>query len=142
MTEQTLILIKPDGVQRKKMGEIVKRVEEKGYDIVAMNLRAASKELLEKHYQEHAGKSFFDGLINYMSSGPILALVAEGENVITAWRTLMGNTQPSLAAPGTIRGDLARDWPGVEVRNIVHGSDSPQSAEKEIKLWFPELNSK
>jgi nucleoside-diphosphate kinase len=141
MTERTLILVKPDGVQRKKMGEVLKRVEEKGYDIVAVELRMASRELLAEHYAEHVGKSFYPGLIDYMTSGPVLAVVAEGEMVVVGWRSLMGNTQPSLAAPGTIRGDLARDWPGEEVRNIVHGSDSPQAAEREIKLWFPELSN-
>ncbi|MDR2660986.1 MAG: nucleoside-diphosphate kinase [Lactobacillaceae bacterium] len=141
MTERTLILVKPDGYRRKKMGEILKRVEEKGYDIVAADLRTVSKELLDQHYNELVDKPFYPGLVEYMTSGPILAIVAQGDSVVQGWRTLLGNTQPSKAAPGTIRGDLARDWPGDEVRNIAHGSDSVESAEREIALWFPNLSN-
>lgn len=139
MTEKTLILVKPDGVRRQLAGEVLKRIENKGYQLVAVELKTADQKLLEQHYSEHLGKSFYNNLIEYMTSGPVLAIVAQGEGVIEGWRTLMGNTKPTQAAPGTVRGDLARDWPGEAVQNIVHGSDSQLAAEKEIKLWFPNL---
>ena len=139
MTERTLALVKPDGVKRQLAGEVLKRIETKGYKIIAVELKTADKQLLDQHYAEHVGKSFYDNLVEYMTSGPVLAIVAEGENVIAGWRTLMGNTKPTEAAPGTVRGDLARDWPGEAVQNIVHGSDSVEAAEKEIKLWFPDF---
>jgi len=137
--ERTLILVKPDGVARNLSGEVLRRVEAKGYRLVAVELRAASPELLAEHYAEHVGKPFYEPLVEFMLSGPILAVVAEGQRVIEGFRSLAGTTDPTTAAPGTIRGDLGRDW-GLRVQqNIVHGSDSPESAAREIALWFPNL---
>jgi nucleoside-diphosphate kinase len=135
-TEQTLVLVKPDGVRRGLTGEVLRRVETKGYTIVSLELRTASKELLEQHYAEHLGKPFYPVLLEFMSSGPVVAAVVAGDRVIEGFRALAGATDPTKAAPGTIRGDLARDWgPGVQ-QNIVHGSDSPESAAREIGIWF------
>ncbi|HEU5006948.1 MAG TPA: nucleoside-diphosphate kinase [Jatrophihabitantaceae bacterium] len=142
MTEQlerTLILVKPDGVRRGLSGEILRRVEAKGYRIVALELRTADEPLLAKHYAEHEGKPFYAPLVEFMSSGPVLALVAEGQRVIEGFRSLAGATDPTAAAPGTIRGDLGRDWGLAVQQNLVHGSDSPESAAREIGLWFPTL---
>ncbi|QTE30536.1 nucleoside-diphosphate kinase [Pengzhenrongella sicca] len=137
--ERTLILVKPDGVARGLAGEILRRVEAKGYSLVAVELRTASAELLGAHYAEHEGKPFYPPLVEFMASGPVLAVVAEGQRVIEGFRALAGTTDPSSAAPGTIRGDLGRDW-GLKVQqNLVHGSDSPESAAREIALWFPAL---
>ena len=142
MTEQlerTLILVKPDGVARNLSGEVLRRVEAKGYRLVAVELRSATPELLAAHYAEHLGKPFYEPLVEFMLSGPILAVVAEGQRVIEGFRSLAGATDPTAAAPGTIRGDLGRDW-GLKVQqNLVHGSDSPESAAREIGLWFPKL---
>jgi nucleoside-diphosphate kinase len=138
-TERTLILIKPDGVARGLSGEVIRRVEAKGYRVVALDLRTATADLLAEHYAEHAGKPFYEPLVQFMSSGPVIALVAEGQRVIEGFRSLAGATEPTAAAPGTIRGDLGRDWGRPVVQNIVHGSDSPESAEREIKLWFPNV---
>ena len=138
-TERTLVLVKPDGVSRGLVGEVLRRVEAKGYTLVALDLRTAGRELLERHYAEHAGKPFFDPLVSFMSSGPVVAAVVEGERSIAAFRSLAGATDPVLAAPGTIRGDLGRDWGTSVQQNIVHGSDSPESAEREIGIWFPQL---
>ena len=140
MTEQierTLILVKPDGVRRGLSGEILRRVEAKGYRIVALDLRTADADLLAKHYAEHEGKAFYQPLVDFMSSGPVLALVAEGQRVIEGFRALAGATDPTVAAPGTIRGDLGRDWGLPVQQNLVHGSDSIDSAAREIDLWFP-----
>ncbi|MGH8963644.1 MAG: nucleoside-diphosphate kinase [Jatrophihabitantaceae bacterium] len=139
MTEQierTLILVKPDGVRRGLSGEILRRVEAKGYRIVALDLRTADADLLAKHYAEHEGKAFYQPLVDFMSSGPVLALVAEGQRVIEGFRALAGATDPTVAAPGTIRGDLGRDWGLPVQQNLVHGSDSIDSAAREIDLWF------
>ncbi|HEY8301056.1 MAG TPA: nucleoside-diphosphate kinase [Jatrophihabitans sp.] len=137
MAEQTLILIKPDGVARGAVGEVIRRVEAKGYRVAALELRTATPELLAEHYAEHVGKPFYEPLVEFMLSGPIVALVAEGQRVIEGFRSLAGATDPTGAAPGTIRGDLGRDW-GLKVQqNLVHGSDSPESAAREIGLWFP-----
>lgn len=139
MAERTLILVKPDGVARGAIGEVIGRVEAKGYRIAALELRRATPELLAEHYAEHLGKPFYEPLVRFMLSGPIVALVAEGERVIEGFRSLAGATDPTGAAPGTIRGDLGRDW-GLDVQqNLVHGSDSPRSAAREIALWFPAL---
>ena len=138
-TERTLVLVKPDGVSRALVGEVLRRVEAKGYTLVALDLRTAERELLERHYAEHAGKPFFEPLVRFMSSGPVVAAVVEGERSIAAFRSLAGATDPVLAAPGTIRGDLGRDWGTSVQQNIVHGSDSPESAEREIGIWFPQL---
>lgn len=138
--ERTLVLVKPDGVARNLTGEVLRRIEAKGYRLVALNQLVPSVDLLTEHYAEHRGKPFFEPLVAFMASGPVVAAVAEGQRVIEAWRTLMGSTDPVLAAPGTVRGDLGREW-GLSVQqNIVHGSDSPESAAREIKLWFPEIS--
>ncbi|MEX0913650.1 MAG: nucleoside-diphosphate kinase [Demequina sp.] len=137
MTEQTLILIKPDGVQRRLSGEILRRVEAKGYTLVDVQLRQATPELLAEHYAEHVGKPFYEPLVEFMLSGPTLAVIAEGHGVIAGFRSLAGATNPTEAAPGTIRGDLARDWGLKVMQNLVHGSDSPESAQREIGIWFP-----
>lgn len=136
MTERTLVLVKPDGVARGLTGEVLGRIEAKGYRIVALELRSATPDLLAEHYAEHVGKPFYQPLVDFMLSGPVVALVAEGERVIEGFRSLAGATDPTVAAPGTIRGDLGRDWGLAVVQNIVHGSDSTESAEREIGLWF------
>jgi nucleoside-diphosphate kinase len=139
MAERTLILVKPDGVDRGVIGEVLRRVEAKGYRLVAVELRTATPDLLAEHYAEHVGKAFYEPLVQFMLCGPVVAVVAEGERVIEGFRSLAGATDPTVAAPGTIRGDLGRDWGRNVVQNLVHGSDSPQSAAREIALWFPAL---
>ena len=138
-TQRTLVLVKPDGVRRGLSGEIVRRIEAKGYTLVAVELREADEALLAEHYAEHAGKPFLTPLIEFMRSGPVLAVVAEGHTVIEGFRSLAGATDPTVAAPGTIRGDLGRDWGLKVIQNLVHGSDSEESAAREIALWFPAL---
>lgn len=134
--EKTLVLVKPDGVARGLVGEVIARIEAKGYKISALRMLQADRALLEKHYAEHKGKPFFEPLLEFMMSGPIVALVAEGNRVIEGFRSLAGVTDPTVAAPGTIRGDLARDQGTKVVQNIVHGSDSPESAAREIAIFF------
>jgi len=134
--EKTLILVKPDGVRRQLIGEVIARVEAKGYVISSLRMMQADRALLERHYEEHKGKPFFDPLVEFMLSGPIVAMVAEGNRVIEGFRSLAGATDPTVAAPGTIRGDLARDQGTKVVQNIVHGSDSPESAAREIEIFF------
>jgi nucleoside-diphosphate kinase len=134
--ERTLILVKPDGVRRGLVGEVISRIETKGYVITSMRMLNADRPILEKHYEEHNGKPFFEPLLEFMSSGPIVAMIAEGERVIEGFRTMAGVTDPTVAAPGSIRGDLARDQGTKVVQNIVHGSDSVESAEREIKIFF------
>ena len=136
-TEKTLILVKPDGVGRGLVGEVISRIESKGYAIDAVRMLKADRSLLEKHYAEHVGKPFYEPLVEFMMSGPIVAIVASGNRVIEGFRSLAGVTDPTLAAPGTIRGDLARDQGTTVVQNIVHGSDSPESAAREIEIFFP-----
>ena len=136
ITERTLVLIKPDGVKRGLIGEVISRIETKGYSIVALKMMQADRQLLERHYAEHAGKIFFEPLVEFMSSGPIVALIAEGNRVIEGFRSLAGATDPTVATPGTIRGDLARDQGTKVVQNIVHGSDSLESATREIEIFF------
>jgi len=136
-TEKTLILVKPDGVARGLVGEVISRIESKGYSIDAVRMLNADRSLLEKHYAEHVGKPFYEPLVEFMMSGPIVAIVASGNRVIEGFRSLAGVTDPTLAAPGTIRGDLARDQGTKVVQNIVHGSDSPESAAREIEIFFP-----
>jgi nucleoside-diphosphate kinase len=139
MTERSLVLVKPDGVRRGLTGEVIRRIEAKGYRLVALELRPATRELLAEHYAEHEGKPFYEPLVEFMLSGPVAAMVVEGERCIEGFRSLAGKTDPSVAAPGTIRGDLGRDW-GLKVQqNLVHGSDSPESAGREIEIWFPQL---
>lgn len=132
--ETTLLLIKPDGVQRKFVGEIISRLENRGWDLVGMKLMTVSPELAKEHYGEHKEKPFFGELIDYITEGPIVAMAWRGDQVITAMRTMMGKTNPIEAAPGTIRGDLANNF----TRNMVHGSDSPESAKREVALFFGE----
>jgi nucleoside-diphosphate kinase len=134
--ERTLVLVKPDGVARGLVGEVIGRIEAKGYRVVALELRSATGDLLAEHYAEHVGKPFYQPLVDFMLSGPVVALVAEGQRVIEGFRSLAGATEPTAAAPGTIRGDLGRDWGLAVVQNLVHGSDSPESAAREIALWF------
>lgn len=134
--ERTLVLVKPDGVARGLVGEVIGRIESKGYKVSALRMLQADRALLEKHYAEHQGKPFFEPLVEFMMSGPIVALVAEGDRVIEGFRSLAGVTDPTVAAPGTIRGDLARDQGTKVVQNIVHGSDSPESAAREIAIFF------
>ena len=136
MTERTLMLIKPDGVKRGKIGEIIRRIENKGYQIIDMKMVVPTEKLLNLHYAEHVGKSYYPSLVSYMMSGPVVVMIGEGTNIISGWRTLMGETNPTKAAPGTIRGDLGREWEEKAMMNIVHGSDSVLSAEREINLWF------
>ncbi len=137
--ERTLVVVKPDGVARGLVGEVIRRVEAKGYRLVALEIRLPSAELLAEHYAEHVHKPFYGPLVEFMSSGPVVAMVAEGQRVVEGFRSLAGATDPTAALPGTIRGDLGRDWGLAVVQNIVHGSDSVESAQREIKLWFPHL---
>jgi len=138
-TERTLVLVKPDGVRRGLTGEILRRIETKGYTLVTLDLRTADRSTLEQHYAEHVGKPFYEPLLEFMSSGPVVAAVVEGQRVVEGFRSLAGSTEPTLAPPGTIRGDLGRDWGTKVQQNLVHGSDSPGSAEREIGIWFPTL---
>ncbi|EHL74319.1 nucleoside-diphosphate kinase [Bacillus smithii] len=132
--ERTFLMIKPDGVQRNLIGEIVSRFEKKGFQLVGAKLMTVTKELAEKHYQEHKERPFFGELVEFITSGPVFAMVWEGENVIATARQMMGTTNPKDAAPGTIRGDF-----GLTVsKNVIHGSDSPESAEREIGIFFKE----
>ena len=135
--ERTLILVKPDGVRRGLVGEVISRIESKGYQITDLKLMNPTRALLEEHYAEHKGKPFFEPLVEFMLSGPIVAMIAEGQRVIEGFRSLAGVTDPTVAAPGTIRGDLARDQGTKVVQNIVHGSDSVESATREIQIFFP-----
>jgi nucleoside-diphosphate kinase len=135
--ERTLVLVKPDGVRRGLTGEVLRRIESKGYTIVALQLRVADQALLARHYAEHEGKPFYPPLLEFMGSGPVVAAVVEGQRVIEGFRALAGATDPTAAAPGTIRGDLGRDWGLAVQQNLVHGSDSAESAAREIALWFP-----
>ncbi|BBY53072.1 nucleoside-diphosphate kinase [Mycobacterium koreense] len=136
MTERTLVLIKPDGVQRRLVGEILRRIENKGLTLAAVELKNVSDEVARRHYAEHDGKPFFASLLEFITSGPLVAAVVEGPRAIAAFRQLAGSTDPvEGAAPGTIRGDF-----GLEIQsNLVHGSDSVESARREIDLWFPGL---
>ena len=136
MTERTLILVKPDGVERGLTGEILRRVEAKGYRIAELKQLNASTEQLAAHYAEHEGKPFYQPLVDFMLSGPVVAAILEGDRVIEGFRSLAGTTDPTTAAPGTIRGDLGRDWGEKVQKNLVHGSDSVESAEREIGIWF------
>lgn len=136
MTQQTLVLIKPDGVRRNLIGEIIGRIEAKGYVVVAMKKFTPTRDLLAEHYSEHEGKPFYEPLVEFMMSGDVVALCVEGNRVIEGFRALAGATDPTVAAPGTIRGDLGRDWATKVQQNLVHGSDSEESAARELALWF------
>lgn len=130
--ERTYVMVKPDGVQRNLAGEIITRFEKKGFKIVGLKLLQLTREIAEKHYAEHIGKGFFEGLVSYITSGPVVAMVLEGKDVVASVRTMNGATNPANATPGTVRGDYA-----IEVgRNIVHASDSVESAEREIAIYF------
>jgi nucleoside-diphosphate kinase len=135
--EETLVLIKPDGVARSLTGEILRRIEAKGYQLVDVRLLQAERDLLAEHYAEHEGKPFYEPLVEFMESGPIVAMRVAGNRVIEGFRMLAGTTDPTTAAPGTIRGDLGRDWGLAVQQNLVHGSDSAESASRELALWFP-----
>ena len=135
MSERTLVLVKPDGVARGLIGEVLSRIERKGFRIIALELRTLTREVAETHYGEHKDKPFFSDLVSFITSGPLLAAVIEGPEAIASWRTMMGATNPANAAPGTIRGDLATETQ----YNVTHGSDSTESAAREIALFFPEL---
>ena len=130
--ERTYLMVKPDGVQRGLCGEIVSRFEKKGLKLIAMKLMVIPKETAENHYGEHKRKKFYDSLISYITSGPVLAMVWEGENAVSICRNMMGKTNPAESAPGTIRGDYGM----VTGLNIIHGSDSVESAEREIRIFF------
>ncbi len=130
--EETLVLVKGDGVRRQLIGEIIRRIENKGLDIYALQLMNVSRELAEEHYAEHRDKPFFKELVEFITSTPVVAMRVRGEGAIKVMRNLMGATNPAEAAPGTIRGDLALSLPD----NLVHGSDSPESATRELKLFF------
>jgi nucleoside-diphosphate kinase len=134
--QQTLVLIKPDGVKRNLIGEIIRRIETKGYVIVDLKKVRPSRALLANHYAEHEGKPFYEPLVDFMLSGDVVAIRVEGHRVIEGFRALAGATDPTAAAPGTIRGDLGRDWGLAVQQNLVHGSDSPESASRELALWF------
>lgn len=134
MSERTLVLIKPDGVQRRVIGDIISRIERKGLTIIALELKNVDDALARAHYAEHAEKAFFGSLLEFITSGPVVAAVLEGPRAVAAFRQIAGGTDPvEKATPGTIRGDL-----GLETQfNLVHGSDSAESADREIELWFP-----
>ena len=135
MSERTLVLVKPDGVERGLVGEVISRIERKGFKIVALEMRTLERSIAETHYAEHTDKPFFKDLVDFISGGPLVAAVIEGNEAIAAWRTMMGATNPVNAATGTIRGDLATETQ----LNVSHGSDSPESAAREIALFFPKL---
>src|SRR5260370_9712042 len=135
LSQRTLVLIKPDGVRRGLVGDVISRIERKGLQVVAMELRTLDQETARTHYAEHEGKPFFSSLVDFITSGTLVALVVAGPRAVEAVRALAGATDPVLASPGTIRGDY-----GLEVQqNIVHGSHSPDSAQRDIKIFFPEL---
>ena len=134
--ERTFAMVKPDGVKRGLVGEVVRRIEQKGFKLVGMKLMQIPRETAERHYGEHEGKPFFEGLVSFITSGPVVAMVVEGENAIAEWRKMMGATNPKDAAPGTIRGDFATTID----ENVAHGSDAPATAEREIGIFFEELS--
>jgi nucleoside-diphosphate kinase len=131
--ESTLLIVKPDGVRRGLVGEVLRRVEDKGLSIAELRMMTIGRELAERHYAEHVEKPFFDELVAFITSGPVVVARIEGERAIEIWRTIMGPTNPVAAQPGTIRGDLAT----LITENVVHGSDSGESAERELSLFFP-----
>jgi nucleoside-diphosphate kinase len=133
--EKTLIVVKPDGVARGLSGEILARFEKRGFKLVALKMMNVSPELAREHYSEHSEKPFFSGLVEFITSTPVVAMVLEGQNAIPLSRQMIGATDPMNATSGTIRGDYTLD----KQANLIHGSDSPEAAERELKLWFPEL---
>ncbi len=130
--ERTFLMVKPDGVQRRLVGEIIRRLENKGFSLVGLKMLTPTRELAETHYAVHRGKPFFDSVVSFIASGPVVAMIWEGPDVITLSRKVIGATKPADAAPGTLRGDYAST---VE-QNLIHGSDSPENAETEIGIWF------
>ncbi len=136
-TERSLVLVKPDGFSRGLTGEVLRRIEAKGYTLVALDVFTPDRERLSRHYAEHEGKPFYEPLVEFMSSGPVTGVVIAGQRCIEGFRALAGATDPTAALPGTIRGDLGRDWGQKVQANIVHGSDSAESAQREIGIWFP-----
>ncbi len=138
-TDRSLVLVKPDGFSRGLTGEVLRRIEAKAYALVALDIFTPDRERLARHYAEHEGKPFYESLLEFMSSGPVTGIVIEGQRCIEGFRALAGATDPTAALPGTIRGDLGRDWGQKVQANIVHGSDSAESAEREIGIWFPDL---
>lgn len=134
MVQRTFVMVKPDGVQRRLAGEIIHRLERRGLTLAGMKLMRVSRELAEAHYAVHRGKPFYDELIEFITSGPVVAMVWQGEDAISLVRTMMGTTKPADAVPGTIRGDFTCSMQ----MNLVHGSDAPETADAEIALWFPE----
>ncbi len=134
--EETLVLVKPDGVARNLTGQVLARIEAKGYVITDLKMLVPTREMLVRHYEEHEGKPFFEPLVEFMGSGPVVAVRVQGQRVIEGFRSLAGATEPTTAAPGTIRGDLGRDWGEPVQKNLVHGSDSTLSAERELEIWF------
>ncbi len=130
--QRTLVLVKPDGVQRGLVGEVIRRLENRGLKLIALRMMRISRELAARHYAEHRGKPFYDGLIDFITSGPVVAMICEGREAVTVVRSLMGPTDPLRAEPGTIRGDLALD----HGMNLIHGSDSASRAEAEIRAFF------
>ena len=137
---RTLVLIKPDAVRRRLTGEILRRIEAKGYELVALRRQTTTPRVLAEHYAEHVDKPFYPSIVEYMTSGPLVAVVVSGHRVVEGVRSLMGATDPTAAAPGTIRGDLGRDWGPGAIQNLVHGSDGEDSAAREIAIWFPEID--
>lgn len=130
--ERTFLMVKPDGVQRRLVGEIIQRFEAKGFTLTALKMVTPTREMAEAHYAVHRGKPFFEGVVGFISSGPVVAMVWEGEDVVALCRKMMGATKPADSVPGTIRGDYANT---IE-QNLIHGSDSPENAEQEIGIWF------
>lgn len=135
--ERTLVLVKPDAVARGFVGEVIRRIEAKGYRLVALDLRVPTAELLAEHYADHVSKPFYPELVEFMTSGPVVAALVEGVRVVEGVMSLCGPTDPTKAPPGTIRGDLGRDWGHGVTENVVHRSDSPESGAREGKIWFP-----
>ncbi|MEX2536917.1 MAG: nucleoside-diphosphate kinase [Trueperaceae bacterium] len=131
-SERTFAMVKPDGVKRALVGEVIRRLEAKGFCIVALKMMRISREMAERHYGEHEGKPFFEGLVSFITGGPVVAMVVEGENAIAEWRKMMGATNPADASPGTIRGDFATSID----ENVAHGSDAPATAKREIEIFF------
>lgn len=134
--QETLVLIKPDGVARNLTGEILSRIEAKGYSLVDIKMVQPERETLAEHYAEHEGRPYFEPLLEFMQTGPVVAIRLAGNRVIEGFRSLAGTTDPTTAAPGTIRGDFGRDWGTAVQQNLVHGSDSEESAQRELAIWF------
>ena len=137
--ERTLVIVKPDGFARGLTGEVLRRIEAKGYVLDTLQIMTPDRERLAQHYAEHEGKPFYQPLVDFMASGPATFAIVTGQRVIEGFRAIAGATDPTAAAPGSIRGDLGRDWGLAVQQNIVHGSDSPESAAREIAIWFPGL---